>query len=287
MPTVIAILSPGAMGSGVARRLAENGARVLTLLDGRSASSRKRAEAAGMIGVEMDRIAAADFVLSIVPPAEAVSIADRLARSIARSARKPIYADCNAVDVRTVERIAEIVGGAGAPFVDGAIIGSPPQPGEPEATFYFSGDFAKVMRALSDHGLNVRILEGPIGAASALKMSYAGVTKGVTALTAAMVLAASRAGAAAALRDEMAASQPQLLQRIAGLPDMFPKAYRFAGEMREIAAFVREDAAASRVFEAFAEFYERLGVDFREGEVEIDVIRAFVSGLSGKERPQS
>jgi len=68
---------------------------------------------------------------------------------------------------------------------------------------------------LRDYGLIVRTIEGPIGAASALKMSYAGVTKGLTAIAAAMVLAATRAGAAAALRVVLAASQPQLLQRFA------------------------------------------------------------------------
>ena len=87
-------------------------------------------------------------------------------------------------------------------------------------------------------------------------------TKGLTAIAAAMVLAATRAGAAAALRQELAASQPQLLQRFAKtLPDMVPKAYRWVAEMREIAAFVGEDSAASRMYDAFADFYERLAAD--------------------------
>ncbi len=282
MTTEFAIIAPGAMGSAVARRLGDNGAKALTLLEGRSAASRSRADAAGMIEVEIDRISAADFILSIVPPSQATGIAKRLAAAIARSPRKPAYADCNAVDVRTVKDIADIVDASGARFVDGAIIGAPPKPGEPGPTFYFSGQFAEEMRTLSDHGLRVRILEGPVGAASALKMSYAGITKGLTALGAAMVLAASRAGAAAALHDELAASQPQLLQRFAkSLPDMFPKAYRWSGEMREIAAFVGDDAAARQAFEAFAELYERLGLDYRESEVEIDAIRTFLSGISG------
>ena len=124
-----AIIAPGAMGSAVARRLVDNGARVVTLLEGRSASSRARAEAAGMIGVEIEGIAAADFILSIVPPSDAKALAERLAPALARSPRKPIYADCNAVDVGTVKQIAGIVGSTGASFVDGGIIGGPPKPG--------------------------------------------------------------------------------------------------------------------------------------------------------------
>jgi 3-hydroxyisobutyrate dehydrogenase-like beta-hydroxyacid dehydrogenase len=285
MAIEIAIIAPGAMGSAVARRLADHGARIVTLLEGRSAASRARAEEADMIDVDIDRIAGADIVLSIVPPSDAKALAERLAPSLARSAHKPAYVDCNAVDVRTVQSIAEIVQPTGARFVDGGIIGAPPQSGKSGPTFYFSGDSAHEMRVLSDLGLTVRNIEGPIGAASALKMSYAGINKGLIALAAAMLLAATRGGAAQALRDELAASQPQLLERFEkALPDMFPKAYRWSGEMREIAAFVQEDPAASRVFQAFAEIYERLGVDYREGEAEIDVIRAF---LSGTVRPPS
>ena len=120
-------------------------------------------------------------------------------------------------------------------------------------------------------------MDGPVGAASALKMSYAGITKGTTALAAAMVLAATRAGSAQALREELAASQPQLLKRFAAtLPDMVPKAYRFAAEMREIAAFVQDDPAAARIFAAAGDFYQRIGADAREGRGEIDLIEAFL-----------
>src|SRR5215467_14328553 len=123
--TTIAILAAGAMGSAVARRLGEHGVRVLTSLNGRSEATAKRAAEAGMIAAEDDDIAGADFVFSIVPPAEAVPLAERLAALIVRREKKPIVVDCNAVNVDTALRIERIIRSAQAPFVDAGIIGFP------------------------------------------------------------------------------------------------------------------------------------------------------------------
>lgn len=238
MSKTIAILAPGAMGSAVARCLSENGARVLTSLKGRSEATLKRAADAGMIGTDDDAIAEADIILSIVPPAEAVALAERLAALIVRREKKPVVVDCNAVNVDTVQRIEEIIGSAQAPFVDGGIIGFPPQPGGKSPAFYMSGEYAKDVAVLKELGLDVRIVEGPVGAASALKMSYAGIVKGLAGIGSAMLVAATKAGAADALRDELALSQPAILARLeVALPDMIPKAYRWVAEMRRFPAF--------------------------------------------------
>ena len=113
MTREFAIIAAGAMGSAVARRLTENGARVLTLLDGRSPSTRRGAEAAGMTGADEDQIAGQNIVLSIVPPAEALALAERLVPALTRSSLKPIFVDCNAIDVETVKRVAAIIGLSG------------------------------------------------------------------------------------------------------------------------------------------------------------------------------
>lgn len=279
MTKTIAIVAPGAMGSAIAHRLTAHGARVVTLLDGRSPATRARAEAAGMMGTDLAGLTTAEVILSVVPPAEAVALATRLAPALAASAHKPIVVDCNAVDVSTVNRIAAIIGASGAPFLDAAIIGLPPKPGTPGPTFYFSGTPAAKLADLGALGLEVRVIDGPVGAASALKMSYAGITKGLAAIASAMVLAASRAGAADALYAELAASQPQLLQRFTTtLPDMFPKAYRWVAEMHEIATFAGEDAATARLYEATADFYQRLALNYQSDGAEIEVIRAFLAG---------
>jgi 3-hydroxyisobutyrate dehydrogenase-like beta-hydroxyacid dehydrogenase len=276
------------MGSAVASRLAEHGARVLTSLAGRSPASRDRARAAGMVDADDRQLAEADIILSILPPAEAAGLAERLAPALALAGRKPVYVDCNAVDVGTVARIAAILGAGGTPFVDGAIIGSPPRPGQPGPTFYLAGEPASGLAILGELGLRVRILEGPVGAASALKMAYAGITKGLTALGAAMVLAADRAGAGPALREELAASQPQLLQRFRkALPDMYSKADRFAGEMREIAAFAGTDDAVARIYQSIADLYERLGTDFRGERLEMGRLDAFLGLAEGDDNSGS
>jgi 3-hydroxyisobutyrate dehydrogenase-like beta-hydroxyacid dehydrogenase len=278
MTRTIAVVAPGAMGSAIASRLTEHGARVLTSLAGRSSASRDRAEAAGMVGVDDSQIAAAGLILSILPPSEAVAFAERMAPALATVPHRPIFVDCNAVDVRTVQRVAAVLGAGPARFVDGAIIGAPPQPGKAGPTLYLAGEAAPELLFLQQLGINAQVIEGPVGAASALKMAYAGITKGLTALAAAMVLAAGRSGAAPALRRELAASQPQLLKRFAtALPDMYPKAYRWAGEMREIAAFAAEDSAAARIYAAIGDLYERIAADCSEGRSEIELIDAFLN----------
>jgi len=260
MVETIAVIAAGEMGAGIAKRLSERGAQVLTSLRGRGAASAARAAAAGMrdIASDDDIVAQSDFILSVVPPGQAVALAERFQEPLARSARKPVYADCNAVAPRTAERIGTLVAEAGAPYIDGGIIGGPPAAGY-SPSIYVSGPLASEARRLVQYGLNIRVIDGGIGAASALKMSYAGITKGVTAIGAALLLGASRAGCAAELKQEMAESQPQLLQRFSRqVPLAFPKAYRWVAEMEEIAAFLDEDAAAREMFLGIARLYERI-----------------------------
>ena len=276
MSTTIAILAPGAMGSAVARRVGEHGARVLTSLSGRSEATAQRAAAAGMVAASDADIAGADIILSIVPPAEAVALAQRLARAVAARGTTPIIVDCNAVNVTTVEQVAAIIAASGAHFVDAAIIGLPPRPGTRRPAFYACGEHAGKLALLRDLGLDLRIVAGPIGAASALKMSYAGINKGLTALGAAIAIAAVRAGAAPALRDELAESQPQILARFAvALPEMLPKAYRWVAEMREIAGFLGPDDPAHLIFEGAARLFEHVASEQEAGGKDIDRILGF------------
>lgn len=265
MQPVVTVIAPGMMGSGVGQRLAENGVEVRTSLIGRSKATVARAQAANMHGATDQEIAASDVILSIVPPGEALGLAERLAPALRAAANKPVYVDCNALDPGTVLRIARVVQETGATFVDGGIIGGPPKPGY-TPKIYLSGDGAERVAELTKYGLAMPIQPGPIGAASAMKMSYAGITKGFTALGAAMMLAASRAGTAEDLKAELTASQPQLLGWLTRqVPNMYSKAYRWVAEMEEIAQFVGEDPAARQFYEGAARLYERLAADF-EGE---------------------
>jgi len=277
MPPTVAIIAQGAMGAGVARRLTDHGVTVLTSLAGRSARSAERAAAAGMRVVEDAAIADAAIILSIVPPAEARALAERLAPHLAASARKPLYADCNAVSPETVQGIAAAIAPTGCVFADAGIIGGPPRPDGYNPVFYASGPGAPGLAALSAHGLDVREIAGPVGAASALKMSYAGITKGLVSLGSAMMLAAARAGAAEGLFHELEASQPQLLAWFRRMvPSSFEKAYRWEGEMEEIADFIGADAA-SDIYRAIARFYAQMAADAAGPNRDTAAIRAVLA----------
>jgi len=276
MPPVVAVIAPGMMGSGVGGRLVQNGIEVRTSLAGRSEASVARARAAGMVDAPDEQIAAVDIILSIVPPGDALGLAERLVPVLRAAARKPVYVDCNALNPGTVLRIARVIEETGTTFVDGGIIGGPPAPGSKGTRIYLSGAGAPLVAVLEQYGLEMPIQPGPIGAASAMKMSYAGITKGFTALGAAMMLAATRAGTAEDLKQELRASQPALFGWLTrSMPRMYSKAYRWVAEMEEIAQFVGEDPAGRQFYEAAARLYERIAEDHEGANRETAALNEF------------
>jgi putative dehydrogenase len=266
MTPTVSIVAPGNMGAGIGRRLSENEVTVLTSIAGRSEESVNRAREAGMQAAEDRALAEADFLMSIVPPGEALALAQRLAPVLAAANKKPIYVECNAVSPATMLKIADVVTATGCPFVGAGIIGPPPKPGSSNTKIYASGPAAKDLASLKDYGLIVRVLEGPLTAASALKMSYAGITKGFTALGATMMLAAARGGSAAALKAELSESRPDLLRYLSNqVPAMYSKSYRWVAELDEIASFIGDDRPEHDMLAAAARLYELIAEDF-EGE---------------------
>ena len=276
MNPTVAVVAQGAMGAGVGARLVERGLRVITSLAGRSEASAKRARAAGMVAVSDQECAQADFFLSICPPSDALALAEKMAALIAPGNKKPVYVDCNAVSPPTKVVIGNVILKAGSPFVDVGIIGLPPKEGY-SPFLHASGPDAAKFGALNDFGIKVNVIEGPIGAASALKMSYAGITKGTTAVGSMMMLAATRAGVADKLRGELERSHPALVANFQrAVPDMFDKAYRFVGEMKEIADFVGEDKQAMQLYQAIADFYTRIAADHEGRHEETGALAAFL-----------
>jgi 3-hydroxyisobutyrate dehydrogenase-like beta-hydroxyacid dehydrogenase len=277
MTPVVAVIAPGMMGAAVGKRLVDNGVKVLTSLKGRSAETAGRAKTAGMSVANDEEIAASDFILSILPPGDAVALAERFQPALKASNAKPVYVDCNAINPKTVDRVAAVIAPTDCPFVDSGIIGSPPKPGDAGPRFYASGPAAPRFATLRQYGLDVRVLDGAISAASALKMSYAGITKGTQAIGAAMMLAATRAGSADALFAELSSSQKEMFAWFKrGLALMPPKAYRWVAEMHEIAGFVGEDPTAHELYEGAAHFYERIAEDFDGGKKEVTALTEFL-----------
>ena len=257
--TTIGVLHPGEMGSVVGAAARANELRVLWASDGRGAQTAARAAAAGLEDVKTlaPLIAASQVILSICPPHAAVD----LARLVTARPFAGIYVDANAVSPATGREIGKIVTDAGATFVDGGIIGPPPvKPGT--TRLYLSGTEAPRVAALFSKGpLEAIAIEGGPGAASALKMAYASWTKGSQALLMAVRAFAMAEGVDEGLLQEWQRSQPDLPKRSEkAVEGTSPKAWRFVGEMEEIAASYAEVNLPSGFHKAAAELYQRLAV---------------------------
>jgi L-threonate 2-dehydrogenase len=268
----VAIVGAGEMGAAVGQRLRESGARAITTITGRSGSSVERVRRAGLETIASDDalVNEAGFILSIVPPGEALAVAERFRDPIARAPRKPVFVECNAISPATVRKIASLLADSRCAFIDASIIGGPPPAGRADRgpRFYASGGEAHRLNALRAYGLDIAVLEGPVGAASALKMSYAGLTKGLVALGATMLGAAARDGVGSVLRTELMRSQPELFAMLRPrIPQMFPKAYRWVAEMEQIAEFVGEPGNGSLIYSGAARLYKRIATQWaQEGD---------------------
>jgi 3-hydroxyisobutyrate dehydrogenase-like beta-hydroxyacid dehydrogenase len=252
----IALLHPGEMGAAVGACLVSRGHRVLWVEQGRSAATRARAEGSKLEACDtLDQALAADVVLSVCPP----HAAHDLARAVAATKRlRGIYVDANAIAPATTREIGRIVEAAGASFVDGGIIGPPPNaPGR--TRLYVSGPQRETIVALfTGTNLQAIALDGEIGAASALKVVYAAWTKGSTALLAAIRALAQHEGVDESLLAEWKLSQPQLLGESDAVPAKVYKAWRWIAEMEEIAASFEAAGLPGGFHSAAADIYGRL-----------------------------
>jgi 3-hydroxyisobutyrate dehydrogenase-like beta-hydroxyacid dehydrogenase len=258
----IAIQSPGDMGHGVGRVLAEGGYRVVSALEGRSERTRGLAKAAGIedIGPLSALLDQADVVLSIMRPDRALGFVEELADMAREHTGRPLIVDLNAVAPATGRAAARAAEAAGLNFVDGGIIGGPPRPGSSYTPrLYVSGPRAGELEVLNRAGLDFRVLGDGIGAGSAIKMCYAALTKGLTAIGIHSMVTARLEGVEEALMAELASSQENLLRHLErGLPDMCPKAYRWVGEMEEISKTHRDGGLPDEMFIGAAKVYAQV-----------------------------
>jgi 3-hydroxyisobutyrate dehydrogenase-like beta-hydroxyacid dehydrogenase len=252
------------MGEALGRSLAAAGARVVWVGEGRSRATAARAGAAGFDDVgTMAGVRGCDAVVSICPPEFALDVAE----DAAGVEFGGVYLDANAVAPSTAADVDRIVRTSGATYVDGGVIGGPQAPG-----LFLSGDRAAEVGRWFGDPATVTVLDGSPYAASSLKMVYAGWTKGTTALLFALVAAADRLGVADALRDEWARSQPALAPRLEHAGSSAAKAWRWSGEMREIAATLAAAGVPPQFHQAAAEVYERLASLRDETDASIDEI---------------
>jgi 3-hydroxyisobutyrate dehydrogenase-like beta-hydroxyacid dehydrogenase len=256
--STIGVMSPGDMGQAIAGQLRQAGFTVNTALDGRSARSKNLAAEAGLtdVGSIARLTAGCDVILSIMNPAAALEFAESTAAAIAAGHGKPLIVDCNAIAPDTLQAVEAAITGAGGRCVDGAIIGSPPR-GKAVVNLYFSGAEAPALAALATPQMNVRILGNRNGEASALKMCYGAMNKGITALMLETLMAARRLGVEEIFEKQMRETRSDVHDWLMGaMPVMPPKAYRWVPEMRQIAQTFAGVGMTPHIFEGAAEMYE-------------------------------
>ena len=268
----VGVMSPGDMGSGVGGILKQNGLRVITALNGRSDDSKRRASEQGFedVGSLDELVIQSDIVLSILVPSEALSFAENIAEVMVRTDAKVAFADCNAVSPSTGMKIGEEISGAGGKFIDAGIIGGSPRTGA-VPRFYASGEHANILGELDGKGISVPIMNGPIGSASGLKMVYAALTKGTAALYASTLMTAKSLDLYEELITELEQSQTGTLAGMDSLKTVSTKAFRWIGEMDEIAATFGYAGTTSKIHEGASETFKTI-TDSSIGHERVDSV---------------
>ena len=257
----VAVMSPGDMGEGIGASIRNQGIDVVTVIEGRSDETRMRARRSGFreVGNLETLLGEADLVLSIMPPGRALEFAAEVASVMRVSGNRPVYADMNAVSPETSRRVADVIGGAGADYVDGGIIGLSPLKSRKPTRLYVSGPKAGLLDALEGEGKTICQLGEEIGRASAVKMVYASITKGTDTLLTAAYTASEALGIREILESEWADSQPEALARMERRVSALPAdAGRWINEMEEIAKTYASVGVTPGFHEGAAEMYRLL-----------------------------
>jgi 3-hydroxyisobutyrate dehydrogenase-like beta-hydroxyacid dehydrogenase len=255
--TNLGILHPGQMGISVAASAKNSGCTVYWVGAGRSNQSHARAEQQGLrdAGDLATLVRQSEIIVSVCPP----HAAEEVAAEVVDVGFQGIYVDANAISPQRATNIATQITAGGASFVDGGIVGGPAW--KPGTTWlYLSGPAAEeAATAFAAGPLGIEIIGDEIGKASALKMCYAALTKGTTALLAGVFGAAEQLGVLDELmaewgRDGSKAGQENERK----VREVTAKAWRFTGEMDEIAATFAAAGMPAGFHEAASEIYQRL-----------------------------
>jgi 3-hydroxyisobutyrate dehydrogenase-like beta-hydroxyacid dehydrogenase len=233
----IGILSIGEMGYHWARLLTDHGVEVLTCSQGRSEVTRKRAENAGVRSVPSLRrlVNEVDLVVSVTVPSAAKRVASQVAKAVAKTGRKDLlYLDANAISPMTADDIGKGLSRSGVSFIDGCIIG-PAAKIDKGAVVYVSGPQAERVRELEPFGFTVKVLGPSIAQASAFKVIYAGLTKGLQGLFVELLMGARKFGLLDEIVRRYDESFPGLLNRVgSSIVGLRIHAGRRAEEMDEL-----------------------------------------------------
>lgn len=258
----IGILHPGEMGISVAVSAINSRHEVYWASDGRGDKTRARAEKHGLrdAGTLANLCGITSTILSVCPP----HAAEEVARSVIGTGFKGLYLDANAISPQRSKTIDKLMRSAGIDFVDGGIIGGPAWT-RGETWLYLSGKRTDEVAACFKNGpLETKVIGEEIGKASALKMCYAAYTKGTSALLSAVLAAAESYHVRMELGQHWEMDETGFTKQTEHrVRRVTAKAWRFAGEMEEIAATFSAAGLPSGFHESAAEVYRRMA-DFKD-----------------------
>ena len=253
----IGFLHPGAMGISLAASAQNSGHTVYWVSAGRSVQTQERASEHNLVEVRtLNELCETCSVIVCVCPPHA---AEKVARQTLETSFDGLYLDANAIAPQRAKHIGRLMDEAGVMFVDGGIIGGPAW--EPGKTWlYLSGEYAERVAACFSAGpLETFIIGEEIGKASALKMCYAAYTKGTTALLCAILAAAEELGVLTDLQRQWSRNESDFADNaVSRVKRATVKAWRFTGEMDEIAATFAGAGVPAGFHEAAGEIYRRL-----------------------------
>ena len=257
----VAILSPGDMGHAVGQLLREHELKVVTCLAGRSQRTKDLAELAGITDAPdlNDMVAQSQIILSISVSEMVPSICQQVADAIKATNANVLFAECNAISPQLSRQMEPIITEAGGRYIDASIVGGPPLNGS-SPRFYASGDNTAEFEGLANFGLDVRTTGTEVGQASGIKMCYAAMTKGSSALYSELLMAAEMMGLSDFVKAEFQSSQPAVLRRMErGLPGVPAKARRWVSEMEEIKDTFEHLGLTPHLFQGVADMYRMIG----------------------------
>jgi 3-hydroxyisobutyrate dehydrogenase-like beta-hydroxyacid dehydrogenase len=233
----IGIMSIGEMGFHWAKLLKSHGVDVLTYDKNRGEVSRKRAENAGVKSLPsmMALVREAELIVSIVVPFAAKRVATKVANAAMKAGRKDLlYLDANAISPMTADDIAKTLIPASVNFVDGCIIGAASKMGK-GTIVYVSGPDAARLCDLESFNIPVKVLGPSTNQASAFKVVYAGLTKGLQGLFCELLMGARCFGLLNEIRAQYEESFPGLLDKVSSsIVGLRIHAGRRAEEMDEL-----------------------------------------------------
>ena len=257
----VAILSPGDMGHAVGQLLHEHELQVVTCLTGRSQRTRALSEQAGIVDVPdfKEMVLQSDVIMSITVSEVVPQVCQDVADIIKETGTELLFAECNAIAPKVARKMESVITGAGGRFVDVSIVGGPPRNGS-SPRFYTSGPRAAEFEEMREFGLDVRNIGPNTGQASGIKMCYASMTKGITALQTELMMAAEAMGLSEHLLAEFQNSQGTMIQRMErGIPSMPAKSRRWVSEMQEIEATYESLGMTPHIFRGVSQMYELIG----------------------------